>query len=33
MRLGLLAMRRTLLGETGRLAGGFEPDEAPWPNA
>jgi RNA polymerase sigma factor (sigma-70 family) len=33
MRLGLLAMRRTLLAETGRLAGGFEPDEAPWPNA
>jgi RNA polymerase sigma factor (sigma-70 family) len=32
MRLGLLAMRRALLGETGRLAGGFEPDEARWPN-
>ena len=33
MRLGLMAMRRALLGETGRLAGGFDPDEAPWPNA
>ena len=31
MRLGLLAMRRALMGETGRLVGGLETDEASWP--
>jgi RNA polymerase sigma factor (sigma-70 family) len=31
MRLGMLAMRRVLLGEGGTFGGGLEPDEVAWP--